>query len=197
MNLNFHKNISGKNNQKGFTLIETLVSLAIFASSITGLIAITAGGISNSTFVKNKFTASYLALEGEELVHNLRDTKTNSGGTWEEVTGPGGILYNCIGTTNDPKACYVGAWEDSYAPNPVECSSPEDCPNMTYQKSTGRFSYHSIDNSDYFNSIFKRIISIKTVSLNEVEVTSKVEWRQGSELHNVSYTSELLNWTAP
>lgn len=171
-------------------MIETLISLAIFASSITGLIAITSGGISNANFVKNKFTASYLALEGQELVHNLRDTSTNSGGNWTDY------FNQCTDTGGTQQACTIDPWVDG--PLAVDqCPDIDSCRPLTYQNSTGQFSYHTIGGGDYFSSIFTRTITVRNVSPTELQVVSKVEWLQGTTKHNVSYSSELLNWTAP
>jgi prepilin-type N-terminal cleavage/methylation domain-containing protein len=176
---------------EGFTLIETLVALAIFAFAITGLIAITAGGISNTNFVKNKFTASYLALEGAELVHNLRDTTTITSPDWNAVLG---LLSNCTSANGTDKACYMDAWSGN---TPFMCPSPDACPDLTFEKSTGRFSYHPIDNSNYFSSIFVRSLFVQPISNDEVRVTSKVSWLQGTVPHTVSYSYDLLNWTIP
>ncbi len=63
-----------KQNNKAFTLVETLVAISIFTMSILGLISILASGISNTGYAKNKMTASYLAQEGIEYVRNIRDT---------------------------------------------------------------------------------------------------------------------------
>jgi prepilin-type N-terminal cleavage/methylation domain-containing protein len=172
----------------GFTLIETLVSIAIFAAAITGLMSITASGVANTNFVKNKFTAGYLALEGAELIHNMRDTASISGTDWNTMLGPGGVLNVC---TNVDDACRVDPWTNS---DPILCPSG-DCPYMTYQKSTGKFSYNGVDNSDYVYSIFKRKISIRNISPTEIRVTSSVEWMQGVRPHSVSYSYNLLDWT--
>lgn len=58
----------------GFTLVETLVAISIFTMSILGLMSILASNISNTTYVKQKIAAEYLAQEGIEYVRNLRDT---------------------------------------------------------------------------------------------------------------------------
>lgn len=176
-----------KNTQSGFTLIETLVSIAIFASAITGLIAITAGGIANTNFVKNKFAAGYLALEGAELVHNIRDTSSIAGTDWASMLAPGGILNACTGG----EACYIDAWTTLM---PISCSDPDSCPYMNYDADTGKFSY---DTTGVVYSIFKRTISIQTLSATEIRVTSRVDWTQGTRPHNVSYSYNLLNWTNP
>ncbi len=61
------------NKKSGFTLVETLVSISIFTMSILGLMSILASSISNTSYVKQKITAEYLAQEGIEYVRNLRD----------------------------------------------------------------------------------------------------------------------------
>lgn len=175
--------------QKGFTLIETLVSVAIFASAITGLIAITAGGISNTNFVKNKFTASYLALEGAEMVHNIRDTSSISDVDWNSMLNAGGIISVCA----NGNSCRIDAWEVPLAP--VACISPDDCDFMNYDQETGRFSYEPLDGQDNLQSIFKRTISIEDISPSEIRVTSRVDWNQGVKPHSVSYSYNLLDWT--
>lgn len=190
---NPHGNFFGDTQKKpnlvrGFTLIETLVAVAIFATAITGLIAITASGIANTNFVKNKFTAGYLAMEGAELIHNIRDTVSisNPSGGWSAVLSE---LDYCISS----EFCYVDPWTIS---TPVACPN-EGCPPMTYTESSGHFSYDSIDGLDSFASIFTRSISIESISPSEITVTSRVDWIQGTKTHSVSYEYNLSNWINP
>jgi Tfp pilus assembly protein PilV len=70
------KKIKLKNNKfsKGFTLVETLVSISIFTVSILGLLSILSQGISDTGYAKQKMIAAYLAQEGIEYVRNMRDT---------------------------------------------------------------------------------------------------------------------------
>lgn len=63
-----------KQNNKGFTLVETLVAISIFTASILGLISVLASGISNVGYAKKKIMATYLAQEGIEYARNIRDT---------------------------------------------------------------------------------------------------------------------------
>jgi len=62
-----------KNNNKGFTLVETLVAVSIFTVSILGLISVLASGISDIGYAKKKIAATYLAQEGIEYTRNFRD----------------------------------------------------------------------------------------------------------------------------
>ncbi len=179
-----------KSKHKGFTLIETLVAIAIFSFSITALISITGNGIFNTNFVKNKFTASYLALEGAELVRNVRDTATSQGNGWGVIMSSTSFLGACSSTD----ACFVDASpSDTLVVLPCNAG---DCPFIRYKLDEARFNYDPYDGVTNLNSIFKRTISIAPVAGNpeEVEVTSKVEWMQGTTSHNVSFTFDLLNW---
>lgn len=58
---------------KAFTLVETLVAIAIFSVSILGLMSVLASSISSTNYAKQKAIATYLAQEGIECVRNMRD----------------------------------------------------------------------------------------------------------------------------
>ncbi len=182
--------------KKGFTLIETLVAIAIFAFSITGLISITARGVFDTNFVKNKFTASYLATEGAELVRNIRDTAALGGQNWDVVVADQDLLNRCYGANN---ICFIDPdpQPDYNSPTiPEECTGGV-CPALSYRKSEASFNYDSPDNADNFRSIFVRTINIRPIGPKEAMVVSRVEWNQGSELHHVEFSFNLLDWPGP
>lgn len=176
----------------GFTLIETLVAISIFAFAITGLISITARGVFDMSFVKNKFTAGYLSLEGAEMVRNIRDTAATQNIAWSTVfPGNGnGYLGDCI--RGDDEACTIDSWTEDILPCPAV-----SCPAMTYNLDTGRFGYEGQNTSTILASIFKRTIYITVINPREVLVTSEVEWTQGETPHKVVYTYNLLDWAGP
>ena len=59
--------------QAGFTLLETLVAVAIFTLSILGIMSVLGSGISTTSYAKDKMAAAYLAQEGIECIRNTRD----------------------------------------------------------------------------------------------------------------------------
>ena len=87
-----------KQKNRGFTLVETLIAIAIFTTSIIAIMSVLANGISNTTYAKNKMIASYLAQEGIEYMRNLRDdfmffdTSTTSWNDFVAVIASSGCL---------------------------------------------------------------------------------------------------------
>ena len=177
------------NKESGFTLVETLVAVAIFATSITGLISITARGINDTVFVKNKLTASYLAQEGVEIIRSMRDTSAlvYSGTTyWSEfITGYIGDCYS----TNGADACYIDG--SSVALIALPCPD-EGCPAMTYDQDANSYGYLSLQ-----DSIFTRTITVVPVGgagSPEVLINSEVSWTQGTRTFTTSFQYNLFNW---
>ncbi len=185
----FFKNKNSKTSQglpaqTGFTLIETLVALAIFASSIVALISITGTGVADANFAKNKLTASYLSQEGVELVRNIRDSVLLSG----SPTGWSDFIANQIDECmagNSPKACRIDPKTLA-----VNACPQAACPPLLYDNNSGFFGYDSGN-----NSIFTRTITIDDLgSGNEIKINSTVSWHQGGVQKSVSYSENLLDW---
>ncbi len=100
----FFKNKSGKTKIKprgapGFTLIETLIAIAIFSVSVVALMSVLGSGISDIDRAQAKISATYLAQEGIEYARNLRDNyifySSFTGKTWNDFTalGSAGVSY--------------------------------------------------------------------------------------------------------
>src|SRR3990172_1148250 len=162
---------------RGFTLIETLVALSIFSTSIVVLIYLTSSGVANTNTAKNKFIASYLAQEGVEMARNIRDTAFLSGADWEIFSGKLAACAPANGCTIEPATLTVPPCLDL------------GCPVINY------------DASGFYNyltgtpSIFTRtIIATDTGSSYETNVSSVVSWLQGAKMHSVAFSENLLDW---
>lgn len=180
----------------GFTLVETLVAVAIFATSVTGLISITARGINDNVFVKNKLMASYLAQEGVEIVRNMRDSAIlpENNVPWNTfLTDTDDWVGNCYSNTlPGSNACFIDGSSSVLVAN--ECIDGT-CPPLGFDESLSTYTYYSVTDSPFTRTITVRPISVGNTE--EVIVNSFVEWSQGSNTYKVSYQDNLFNWFNP
>ena len=58
----------------GFTLVETLVAIAILMIAIAGPLTVAEKGLSAAIYARDQMMASYLAQDGMEYVKNVVDT---------------------------------------------------------------------------------------------------------------------------
>lgn len=158
----------------GFTLVETLVAIAILLLAIGGPLTIAAQSFFAARFSKDTLTATYLAQEGVEIVRFQRDSNTLAGADW--LSG----MENCLGGK-----CYRGA----FSSNPVLNSCSVECVPMGYNETTGQYGYGSIPVSKYVREI--QIVEISEV---EVVVNSTVKWSNGSIEREVELKENLYNW---
>ncbi|MES2023141.1 MAG: prepilin-type N-terminal cleavage/methylation domain-containing protein [Patescibacteria group bacterium] len=189
------KKLKQKNKlNSGFTLVETLVAITIFTVSILTLMIVLGNGITDANYAKRKMTAEYLAQEGIEYIHNLRDTSAfSSTGGW--ANNFKSSLSRCI----LPNGCYfdeqnVLSFGHTMTALDFTSCSPS-CPPLLYDSSKGRYGYGYPSGVD---SGFVRKITVDDLEYlnqgDEVKVTSTVSWTQGSGTYSVSFSENLFKW---
>jgi prepilin-type N-terminal cleavage/methylation domain-containing protein len=185
-------------NQKGFTLIETLVSIVIFSVSIVALISITAGGVSDTNFARKKQNAYLLAQEGVELVRYMRDSivRYNAPGGW--------ILFNqgmsdCM-LSQSNAGCRIDSFElasggsfgDALAACGQSCpfmQTEELNPNQLLPPSKGFYQYSYGPKTDFVRTIY-----LDKVSADELLLVSKVEWMHGGRNYEIVLKEVITSW---
>jgi len=179
-------------NKKGFTLIETLIALLIFATAITAMMSITSHGITNMTSVKNKYIANYLAEEGLEIVRYVRDDLYVKGQPF--LPNFTDTISSCANGCNaDPILLFQnqGRLNDVF----VECNPLENC-----RVRTDADGYYRGDLSTTELTTFTRIITVDTDGVDseqaehELHVKSVVTWEEGLLTHSVSSEEHLFDW---
>jgi len=188
---------------RGFTLVETLVAIAIFSVSIIGLMSVLSSGISSTNYAKERMIATYLAQEGIEYMRNMRDTyvlydATDSQTGWDSfnskvVPAPNNLCASANGCYfDDQNVDYTNhsqsVWKNSLSI--TACNS--SCPTLLYDSSTGKYGYAASPTTT--DSGFIRKISIVQPSSNETKISSTVSWTQGSGVYNITFSESLFNW---
>ncbi len=184
---------------RGFTLVETLVSLAIFASAVVGMIVITSQGINDTNYSKNKLVATALSQEGIEMVRNIRDSAllgdtSGTGQGWDDFLALTSMCENSTGCSIDPIDLTI-----------TQCDADNEC--VLYRDAQNPPSYFRADSTSGDESSYIRTIEINELEdpdTNEktVEIISTVKWTQGSggqkEVVSKEYlTSWFVNSVTP
>jgi len=168
--------------KKGFTIIETLVAIAILIAAVLGAMTAVQAGLSSYIFSKDQVIAFYLAQEGFEQIRNIRDENRLNNRNW--LTG---LAVNSSDPCYFGQACTVSPVESSAA---IRCSSPGACPKVRQNTSTGFYGY----DLSWPETNFRREISISSVNNDEVAVTVTVSWNKGVVNRQFKARENLLNW---
>ena len=97
----------------GFTIIETLVAIAILLLAIVGPLTMAEKGLASAEAARQEITAFYLAQEAIEYVRNIRDTNAlQNGGQWLQN------LNECL----KPSGCGIDVTESPQNKQTKECT---------------------------------------------------------------------------
>jgi len=165
---------------KGFTLVETLVAVAILVLAVSGAFSAAQMGITTSTYSKNQVIAFYLAQEAVEYIRNIRDNNGLQGQNW---------LAGISSNSSDP--CYFGNTcrvDLIYNTLSVCSGGLGSCPFLK-QDSNGFFNYLS-----GVDTIFKREIQIKYINPNEISILVSLTWKKGLVDRVLNIRENIFDW---
>jgi prepilin-type N-terminal cleavage/methylation domain-containing protein len=183
--------------KSGFTLLETIVAIAIFSVSILAMLVTLSQNISNTNYAKRKIIASYLAQEGIEYARNMRDTYVlyDAAGSqvgWDKFKDK--LKNNSCGQST---GCYINDQGLDYTSpdQPMTqisvTSCPSGCPVLSYNSATGKYGYAAGGvSSDYV----RRIRILSEPSANEMKIASDIFWTQGSGTYSMTLSESMFNW---
>ncbi|MBI2175261.1 MAG: prepilin-type N-terminal cleavage/methylation domain-containing protein [Parcubacteria group bacterium] len=182
-------------NQSGFSLLETLVAVAILTGAVLGPLALASQSIRSSGLSQDRIAAFFLAQEAMEFVRNRRDENgllrlTDSGRTW--LSG----LEACR-TDINADGCIVDPFPMEAGGTIAACSG--SCPYLPYGTAvdTERYGY---DIPSFFiqSQKYRRTVYIEPIQEDvEVRVRVIIEWVTPLKSSGTdSFTTEerLFNW---
>lgn len=155
-----------KNENRGSILVESIVAINIIVVGLLGVLNVLSNSLALNRDVGQKFVATYLAVEGVEVVKNLIDTNYAKSQPWN-----------------------AGLNEGFYALSYDSDHLIPDSENYL-RLNNGIYDY----NEEGEATFFKRIINIENVSADEIKVISIVEWRTKKGLVRVDLEDHFFNW---
>ena len=168
-------------NQRGFTLVETLVAITIIALAMVGPLYAVQQSLNASRSARDQLVASSLAQEGIEYVRSIRDANylaVLGGGTRSWLYG----LDGSNGSTNCTSPCVV----DPVRRTISNTITPLRLNNQNlYTQQNG-----------FPNTRYTRTVQVAAVpgSTTEVVVTVTVSWSTNNKPYTVTLTERLHNW---
>lgn len=174
---------------KGFTILESIVAIAVLSLSVAGVFSAVQQGLSQAIVAKDEIRTFYLAQEAVEIIRNRRDANQlyklanlSTSNTW---------LYGISQNSSDP--CYFGkicrADAKDNPPTLTFCGNDwGSCPFLK-QDSNSLYNYTSGNDTN-----FKREIKIESINANEIAVIVRVFWTKGLTTRDFKAKTILFNW---
>jgi len=168
---------------RGFSLVETMVALAILLVAVVAPISLIGDSLHKIYYAKDEIIAISLAQEGIEMVRQARDTNMLTGIPWGTSLSPGEYTIDVSGLTEGkPVNKYV-----------IPCPSCAGIPQAVYLDSeTGLYRQNSIATQTQFS----RIVTIDSTGLpaDERKITAQVVWNTGGTTGSILVSEYIFNW---
>lgn len=190
--------------KNGFTLVETMIAIAIIAIAIAGPVYSASRSLLSAQVASDHLTASGLAQEGIEYIRAMRDDaflNTRTGGQNENGDAWADFLGN------------AHSWSSGSCQTPALCSFSPDkalgvgsglaltvCPGGTcprlYYAGDGTYFYYTTDSTAprAVISPFTRSVKLIPVSSTEEQVIVQVSWTFHGVPFTVVATDHLTPW---
>jgi Tfp pilus assembly protein PilV len=184
--------------RRAFTLIETVVSVTLFAIAIVGPMSLAGRSIKAAREARSELTATYLASEGIEMIHSIRDNNSadddsSDRNEWLDLNGSNTIHTACN------TQCIVDVTEDGNVWNEANVlhETPDADRWRVYQHvSSGLYLQADAPlNSGYVPTIFSRRIILLTISARQEHVRSEVTYTNSvGVVRTITAEDDIYNW---
>jgi len=154
-------------NDEGITLVEVLVSISLFGVALSTISFLLTSNLFNADALRNNTIAAGLAQEGIEIGHNIRDKEWLTTGTFGN---------------NLPDGTYEVQWNSTSL-------TPSSSRYIKKDPTNGFFSYDSGN-----DTIFKRTITISTISVNEKIIKSTITWIARDGNKSLEAEEHIFDW---
>jgi len=167
---------------KGFTLVETLVAIAILMIAIAGPLSVANKSLTAALYARDQLIASYLAQEATEVIYNIRDNNIKTGASFLDGLSP------CFGNSSSPSYC------DVTASNPASLiykGSAIDCTNgcQLYLNTNNEYVSQSLGTK----TPFRRYFYIEALDPGEARLTVIVTWNAGGVPNQIKVVTQLFD----
>ena len=163
-------------NNKGFTIVETLVAITILMIAIAGPLTVAFRGLTAAVYAHDQVTASYLAQDAMEYIKNVRDNN------WKR-SPPDNWLYG-LSSCSSTSSCSINTLNLSS----TDIASCSDC--YLYLRDDG---YTPIATNAKQTQFTRKFYITSTSNPDEVTATVIVEWKNGTVSNAVTLSSQLFN----
>lgn len=180
----------------GFTLLETLIAIFIMVVAFTSLLSLMTTTMFSARYANNEITATYLAQEAVDYIRNDRDTTAFQGGIWLNFLAHyGSSLGTPSGCFVVPDGCYFDVTDTTYS-NIKQCNNPPtpfSCPYFNYEESPTSGGYYKYD-ATFPKTNFKRTVTMELNGTDEVLITVRIDWSNGSKARSQTLRASVLKW---
>lgn len=168
--------------QKGQGLIETTVAIGIVVTAIVGTITLVNYTLRSTTSTANRLIANQLALEGVEIVVNLRDSNYDAGQPFDTGLVSGSDTTAIV--VFDPLS---NEWLLDFAPNSIDEESAR------IYREGGLYRQDTIQPTGT-PTIYSRIVEIDGSVADQLTVTSHVQWAENENTLSTQVSRTLYDW---
>jgi Tfp pilus assembly protein PilV len=163
-------------NNNGFTIVETLVAIAILMISIAGPLTIAQKGLLASIYARDQVVASFLAQDAMEWLKNDRDDyimQKNSADFFSD-------WVSSYGACSGPNMCNINTYNgDKYLTSGNEAM---------YLSNTGYSPSNNGVKTQFSRSFY---LVVNNSQLHDIDVIVRVEWKNGTVENTVVLENQM------